>query len=322
MKSSLKIVFSTILSLFLLSPSIQATTILTDSTGFAGDHFSLEGALSLFEEAKSLEAFEEALNAEKNYVNNLDLNEDGTIDYIRVFDNMEDDVHAIVLQVPISKDEAQDIAVIEIEKTGKDQATLQIIGDEDVYGEQKIVEPFEMEGKQMGKGPSADLDMTRIIVNVWGWPSVRFVYGPRYRVYTSPWGWRTYPRYWKPWKPYAWRTHYTKRVFRPHFHVVKTHRVVRAHRVYVPRRTSCKVVRTRTTIVKNRNGKVVGAKTTKTKRVKTKNGTVTKSTTKAAARNKNGKAVGKKKTTKVKKAGKKGSVRGKKTTKSVRKKRN
>lgn len=228
-----------------------------DSTGFLGDHFSLEGALSLFEEAQSLEAFEKELNTEKEYVNNLDLNEDGEIDYIRVIDNMEDDFHAIVLQAVFSENESQDIAVIEIEKDGNESATLQIIGDEDVYGVQKIVEPFDVTVEQNGNGPSADSKMTRVIINVWGWPSVRFIYRPAYRPYVSPWRWRTYPSYWKPWRPYTLRIHRSHRVFKPHFRVVKTHRVLRAHRVYTPVRRTSKVVRTRTTVVRKRNGNVV-----------------------------------------------------------------
>ncbi len=104
-----------------------------DSTGLPGDHFSLEGALDLFKKAESPEDFEKLLNQEDANVNNLDLNEDGETDYIRVIDNMEDDVHAIVLQVSVSEEESQDVAVIEIEKTGDEEATLQIIGDEVLY---------------------------------------------------------------------------------------------------------------------------------------------------------------------------------------------
>ena len=340
MKSHWKTIFASILSLclFTVLSSAQGTT--PDSTGFPGDNFSLEGALGLFEEAKSLEDFEKELNTEKNHVNNLDLNDDGEIDYIRVIDNMDGDVHAIVLQAPLNATESQDIAVIEIEKTGKEEAMVQIIGDEDVYGEQKIVEPFEVQAKQKGKGPAAQFEMTRVIVNVWFWPSVRFIYGPRYRVYVSPWGWRVYPRYWRPWRPHPWRWHVSRVVYRPHFRVCRTHRVVRAHKVYVPHRRTTKVVRTKTTVVKNRNGKVVGAKTTKTTTVRGKNGKVKakKSTTKAARKTpngvkagkkttqvkktKNGGVKGKKTTTKVRKNNKKGSVKGKRTTTKVKRKRN
>lgn len=261
-----------------------------DSTGLPGDNFSLEAALELFKKAESPEDFEKLLNTKDNGANNLDLNEDGETDYIRVVDNMEGDVHAIVLQAPISESESQDIAVIEIEKTGDEEAILQIVGDEDIFGEQTLVEPFEEEVKTKGKGgPSLEYAVDRIVVNVWLWPSVQFVYAPGYRVWVSPWRWRYYPIWWTPWRPLHWRAFHV-RVFpyHRHYHVVSTHRVVRAHAVYTPRRTGSKVVHTRTTtVVKGRNGKTVGKKTTTRTTVKGRHGgsvTRQKTTTKRRGR--------------------------------------
>jgi hypothetical protein len=282
-----------------------------DSTGLPGDHFSLEGAVELFKKAESPEEFEKLLNSENNDVNNLDLNEDGEVDYIRVIDHMDGDVHAIVLQVPVSDVESQDIAVIEIEKTGAEEAILQIIGNEDIFGEQVIAEPFEEEFKGKGKGPSVDEDFARVVVNVWLWRPVRFIYAPGYVVWVSPWRYRHYPVWWRPWRPHPWRAfHVRVTPFRRHCHVVTTHRVVHAHKVYTPRRTSSKVVHTRTTtVVKARSGRgaAVGKKTTTTTTVKGKRGgTVTreKTTTKGGIRGKNGgAAAGKKTTTKTRRKG-------------------
>lgn len=230
-----------------------------DSTGLPGDHFSLQGALEMFKKAASPEEFEKLLNTQDNGVNNLDLNGDGDVDYVRVVDRASGDVHAFVLQVPVSGKENQDIAVIELEKTGSDSAMVQIIGDEDIYGEATIVEPDgggddgeDIEDEGGGKGPFylessfASPFMPRVVVNVWGWPSVRFVYAPTYVVWASPWRWRAYPVWWHPWRPLAWRLFHPFRVrYRTGFAVVHTHRVVRAHRVYAPGRTTSVVVRSR-----------------------------------------------------------------------------
>ena len=81
-----------------------------------GDHFSLEGALELFKKSSSPEEFEKMLNSPDSKVNNLDLNGDGYIDYIRVLDRYEGNVHAFILQAVISERESHDIAVIELEK--------------------------------------------------------------------------------------------------------------------------------------------------------------------------------------------------------------
>ena len=63
-----------------------------DLPEYTGENFSLEGALALFKQANSLEEFEKSINEENNNVNNLDLNNDGEIDYIVVQDIQEKDI--------------------------------------------------------------------------------------------------------------------------------------------------------------------------------------------------------------------------------------
>jgi hypothetical protein len=227
-----------------------------DSTGLPGDNFSLHGALQLFQDAASPEAFEEAINKEGNHVNNLDLDEDGNTDYVQVISKMDKDAHVFVLQVAVSEKETQDIAVIELEKTGSETAMIQIVGDEDIYGEQIIVEPdsgddaaaidFINNSNLSGPNASFEYDAPGVIINVWLWPSVRFVFAPAYRPWVSPWRWHYHPAWWKPWKPYRWNVWHPYRVHHHRsFVVVHTHRAVHAHRVYTPYRSSSTVVRTR-----------------------------------------------------------------------------
>lgn len=248
----------------------QAQNETNDSTGLPGDNFSLQGALELFKKATSPEEFEKLLNTEDNHVNNLDLNSDGEIDYIRVVSKQEKDANVFVLQVPISASESQDIAVIELEKTGNENAVIQIIGDEDIYGEQTIVEPGD--GEEESNNPGAFINasantasnQTGIVVNVWFWPCVRFVYAPAYHVWVSPWKWRAYPAWWRPWRPLGWYAYRPYRVrYYTGFAVVRTHRVVHAHRVYTPIRVTSVTVRTRNAVAVN-NYRVTRTKTTVT----------------------------------------------------------
>lgn len=229
-----------------INPSLAQDETSADSTGLPGDNFSLKGALALFEKASSPEDFEKSLNTENNRVNNLDLNGDGEIDYIKVIDNYEKDAHAFVLQVAVNENENQDIAVIELEKTGDKSAMVQIIGDKDIYGEEVIIEPdngssdaayVDQNSYMAAHGPNAALQYqgAPLFVNVWIWPMVRFVFAPAYVVYRSPWGWRHYPYWWKPWRPMGWRSFYGFRPrYRTPFVVVTTRRVNRAHMIYVP----------------------------------------------------------------------------------------
>jgi hypothetical protein len=200
----------------------------------AGDHLDLYAVLELFKKAESLEKFEEMLNKEDNQVNNLDLNGDDEIDYIRVINRIDSNFHAITLQVPMSENESQDLAVITIEKKDDKTAYLQIIGDEDLYGKDYIIEPYDEKGdKELQVSPIV------VFVNVWGWPIIKPLYAPGYKLWISPWRWNHYPGWWKPWKPLRWRV-YHPRVVIHHRYYHRTTVVLhpRAHSVYHAHRRS------------------------------------------------------------------------------------
>jgi hypothetical protein len=140
------------------------------------------------------------------------------------------------------------------QKTGKEEAQLQIFGDEDLYASNTIAEPFNVEEKlsRKEKGPSIpELITTRVFVNVWLWPSVRYIYAPSYNVWVSPVRWRMYPRWWKTWRPIR-HTVFVNRchVHKTFIHRTPTRRVV-INKSYAPRRHSS------TTIVKSRRGTTV-----------------------------------------------------------------
>lgn len=242
-----------------------------------GDDFSLEGALELFKNSNSLEEFEKNLNLENNQVNNLDLDGDGQTDYITVEDIKENDAHVIVMSTYLNETEKQDIAIIAIEKTADGKAILQIEGDEDLFAKNTVVEPTAEE-KGAVQNLKAESNVAVIengtTVNVWGWPSVRYLYAPTYVVWVSPYRWRAYPRWWRPWRPVTHTVFYGYGVrYRPHYHVVSVRRVAVARNVYRPRRHSSTLVvhnrRGTTVIHKNRRGTVKAVKVKQT-RVRTR----------------------------------------------------
>lgn len=225
-----------------------------------GDNFSLEGALALFKNSNSLEDFEKLLNEENNNVNNLDLNDDSEIDYIIVNHIKENDTHIIVLSTYLNEKEKQDIATIGIEKNGDESAILQIQGDEELYAANTIIEPFDIEEKAINSkkgGPSSpQIFTTRILVNVWFWPSVRFIYNTRYVAWESPYRWNKYPIYWKPWKPYRHSIFYGRTApHRVYYKRTPTQRVVVARKVYMPKRKTTTIVvhKNRKTTIVNKN---------------------------------------------------------------------
>src|SRR4051794_22467493 len=94
-----------------MTSDMQTNNLQSASTAqVPGDNFSLQGALELFKKSSSPEEFEQMLNSPDSKVNNLDLNNDNNIDYIKVIDHTGGNVHAFVLQAVISPTENQDVA--------------------------------------------------------------------------------------------------------------------------------------------------------------------------------------------------------------------
>lgn len=67
-------------SINLFSQSENDSTLL----GLPGDNLDLFAVLNLFQKSKTIEEFEKTLNEEKTAINNLDLNLDGKVDFIKV----------------------------------------------------------------------------------------------------------------------------------------------------------------------------------------------------------------------------------------------
>ena len=230
-----------------------------DSLGLPGDNLDLYGVMELFKKSSSPEDFEKALNSENNEVNNLDLNGDNEIDYIKVIDHEDNGAHALILQVSVNENEVQDVAVVEVEKKTNGEAHVQIVGDEDFYGKDYIIEP----ANDVQKAPEST-DKTVVFVNVWAWQSVSYIYAHHYALWVSPWRWKHYPLWWKPWRPVFWSVHYN-RVIRYHvFHQrVYIHRVNAAHAIYYQHREFSKTLAAKREPLKVKQNDPQGRKTQK-----------------------------------------------------------
>ncbi|MFO7369696.1 MAG: hypothetical protein R6X09_05440 [Bacteroidales bacterium] len=193
-----------------------------DYLGLPGDNLNLYAVMKLFQESETLEGFERSLNDENSRINNLDLDGNGYVDYIRVIDNVDKNVHYIVLQVAINARENQDVAVFTVVQRANNQVEIQLIGDEDLYGKNYIIEPIYAETPNPGyKGNARVVNGQRVVVNhvttveVAAWPVIRFIFLPTYVVWHSPWYYSYYPSYWSPWGPWYWHKYYG---YHSHYH--------------------------------------------------------------------------------------------------------
>ena len=150
----------------------------------------------LFAEASTTEQFENMLNDPDSAFSNLDLNGDNQIDYLRVVEAGTANNKLIVIQAVLAKDIYQDVASIYVEKDTKTQeVSVQIIGDEYIYGTNYIIEPVYV---------------YRPVIYNWLW-------SPRWYCWESPWYWGYYPSWWyyRPCYTYHW---YYDRCYRFHHH--------------------------------------------------------------------------------------------------------
>ncbi|MBQ5424135.1 MAG: hypothetical protein IIU33_02810, partial [Bacteroidales bacterium] len=189
-----------ILGCLVLGMSIAsvAQTVTAASEEIADD-FDLKAAASLFGESKDIEDFENKLNDESIGISNLDLNGDGDIDYLRCVETVENGDHYIVIQAVLAKDIYQDIATIYVKKDVETKnITVQVIGNEYIYGRNYIVEPVYI---------------YRPVIYNWFWD-------PYWHYWHSPYYWGYYPHYWHCWhhRPYHVYHHHIVEYHHHHHH--------------------------------------------------------------------------------------------------------
>ncbi|TLX77587.1 hypothetical protein E9993_02795 [Labilibacter sediminis] len=158
----------------------QDVTTVEATDSDISDNLDLEAVASVFGEAKDLEDFEKKLNDPDTQISNLDLNEDGEVDYLRVVEASKDDTHVVTIQAVIAKDQYQDVATIDVEKDSNGDTQVQVVGDVYMYGPDYIIEPVYVHPP---------------VIWVWFW-------GPYYHPWHSPYYWGYYPPYYHPWRPY------------------------------------------------------------------------------------------------------------------------
>ena len=195
-----------IVAMSLLSATVfsQASADSTELLGLPGDNLDLYAVLTLFQKSKTIEAFEKSLNDEKTGINNLDLNLDKKVDFIKVTTKKDGDAFSFILQVDVTKTETQDVAVILVSKDKKDKVSIQAVGDEDLYGKDYVIEPKGNSSVTANPGYTGENPVTVNVpatttVVVQSAPIVQYVYSPAYVPYYPPYYYGYYP----PWFGFA-----------------------------------------------------------------------------------------------------------------------
>ena len=151
----------------------------------ASEGLDLKAVGELLREAKDAEEFEKLLNSRSTGINNLDLNEDGKVDYIKVTEYGDDKVRGFSLTTEVAPGDVQEIATIEVEKVSDNQAQMQIRGNEQIYGANHYYH--------------SSFGLMDFLI-------LSYLFRP-HTFYASPWGYGSYPPWYSPYSPMPYQNY-------------------------------------------------------------------------------------------------------------------
>jgi hypothetical protein len=133
----------------------------------------LQAVAEAFKDAKDLASFEQMLNNPASGLNNLDLNQDGQVDFLRILEEEAEQGKVIVIQAVLGENTYSDVAYIDVQRDDKGEYRVQVRGEPELYREPVYYVPATVE-----------VNRSPIVVNL---------FDPYYERYHSPYSWGYYP---------------------------------------------------------------------------------------------------------------------------------
>lgn len=110
--------------LILLMNSAHAQKVnVYPKNNYVKENLDLEAVAAIFEQSTDLAEFEEKLNYPQDRISNLDLNDDGKVDFLKVSDKIENNIQIIKIQSEVSPNIFEDVASINIILKNKNRAS-------------------------------------------------------------------------------------------------------------------------------------------------------------------------------------------------------
>ena len=138
-------------------------------------YLDLQAVAAAFAQSSTVKDFEMLLNNSSYMISNLDLNEDGYVDYLRVMSAMQGYNHVFVIQAVLAPDIYQDVATIVAEVPSYGNYYVEVIGSPYIYGSNYVVRPVYY---------------TRPVI-------FSHICRYDYRPWTSPWYWNHFPSHYR-----------------------------------------------------------------------------------------------------------------------------
>lgn len=157
----------------------------------ADQGLDLKAVGEILKKSQNAEEFEKLLNDPATKVNNLDLDEDGRVDFINVTEFGDDKVKGFSLTTRMPNQEIQEIATIKIEQSDSQKANVEYRGNESIYGPGHYYHSTWQPG--LGTG---------MILG--------YLFGGLHRPYYSPWSYGYYPSNYRSYPPVSHDTYRTR----------------------------------------------------------------------------------------------------------------
>ena len=138
-------------------------------------YLDLQAVAAAFAQSSTVKDFEMLLNNSSYMISNLDLNEDGYVDYLRVMSAMQGYNHVFVIQAVLAPDIYQDVATIVAEVPSYGNYYVEVIGSPYIYGPNYVVRPVYY---------------TRPVI-------FSHICRYDYRPWMSPWYWNHFPSHYR-----------------------------------------------------------------------------------------------------------------------------
>ncbi len=159
---------------FAAQPTLFAEdrVIVVSSAGDLSEGLDLNALGEVFKSSDDLQHFEQQLNNPQLYLNNLDLNGDGQVDFLRVIEEQTENGRLVVVQAIVGENAFTDVAYIDIQRDTSGRYKVQIRGEEALYGDHTYYVPR---------------------YDYVSWPIVSSLWAANYYYYSSPYYWGYYP---------------------------------------------------------------------------------------------------------------------------------
>ena len=162
--------------------------VVTPETTNLGDNLNLQALGELVKTSTTAQDIESKLN-QPNSINNLDLDNDGKVDYVKVTEYGSGDKKGFSFTVDMPSGQSQEVATVELQSSANQQATMNINGNQTVYGNNASY--------------ASNFTMTDLLI-------YHYLFFP-HPYYVSPWRYGYYPSYYHTYVPVS-RGYYGNRI--------------------------------------------------------------------------------------------------------------